>query len=104
MMDSRKISQQADIYSFGVLLLELLTSKEPDSVLTEEGIELPNWVQSVVEEKGKIEVFDRDLLRYENLEEQMVQLLHLAISCTHQHPNRRPPMVEVTRRIEEICG
>ncbi|KAI3453161.1 hypothetical protein Pfo_009824 [Paulownia fortunei] len=102
--DSRKISQQADIYSFGVLLLELLTSKAPDSVLTEEGIELPNWVQSVVQEKWTIEVFDPDLLRYENLEEKMVQLLHLAISCTAQNPDRRPSMVEVARRIKEICG
>ncbi|KAI3466952.1 hypothetical protein Pfo_023615 [Paulownia fortunei] len=57
--DSRKISQQADVYSFGVLLLEQLTGKAPDNVLTEEGIELPNWVQSVVQEKWTIEVFEK---------------------------------------------
>ncbi|PIN13007.1 Mitogen-activated protein kinase (MAPK) kinase MKK3/MKK6 [Handroanthus impetiginosus] len=39
--DTRYITQKSDIYSFGVLLLELLSGKEPDNVLTEEGIELP---------------------------------------------------------------
>ncbi|KAK6122410.1 hypothetical protein DH2020_043852 [Rehmannia glutinosa] len=102
--DTRKISQQADIYSFGVLLLELLTRKAPDIVLAEEGVELPNTVQSVVQEKWTTEVFDSGLLRFGNIEEKMVQFLHLAISCTDRNPDRRPSMVEVTRRIKEIRG
>ncbi|XP_073145335.1 probable inactive receptor kinase At1g48480 [Henckelia pumila] len=102
--DSRRTLQPADVYSFGVILLELLTSKSPDDALTEEGIILPSWVRSVVQEKWTIEVFDPELLEYENLQEQMVQLLHLAISCTSQSPERRPVMAEITRRIGEICG
>ncbi|XP_012847816.1 PREDICTED: probable inactive receptor kinase RLK902 [Erythranthe guttata] len=103
--DSRKISQKADVYSFGIVLLELLTGKAPDHVLTEEGIELPNWVNSVVQEKWTIEVFDPDLLvEYENLDEKMVHLLHIAITCTALLPDKRPSMLEVTQRIREICG
>ncbi|MBA0579316.1 hypothetical protein Gorai_021577, partial [Gossypium raimondii] len=49
--DARKVSQKADVYSFGVLLLELLTGKAPTHALTnEEGVDLPRWVQSVVRE------------------------------------------------------
>ncbi|EYU34504.1 hypothetical protein MIMGU_mgv1a003961mg [Erythranthe guttata] len=103
--DSRKISQKADVYSFGIVLLELLTGKAPDHVLTEEGIELPNWVNSVVQEKWTIQVFDPDLLvEYENLDEKMVHLLHIAITCTALLPDKRPSMLEVTQRIREICG
>ncbi|KAL2518773.1 putative inactive receptor kinase [Abeliophyllum distichum] len=102
--DSRNISKKADVYSFGVLLLEILTGKEPDSVLIEDGIDLPSWVQSVVQEKWTIEVFDPELINFDNFEEQMVQLLNLAISCTVQHPDRRPSMVEITRRIKRICS
>ncbi|KAL0441825.1 UNVERIFIED_CONTAM: putative inactive receptor kinase [Sesamum radiatum] len=53
--DPRKVSQKADVYSFGVLLLELLTGKAP----LEDGLDLPRWVESVVREEWTSEVFDR---------------------------------------------
>ncbi|KAI3515106.1 hypothetical protein L1887_13856 [Cichorium endivia] len=99
--DIRKISQKADVYSFGVLLLELLTGKSP--ILNEEGVDLPRWVQSVVREEWTSEVFDVELLRYQNVEDDMVQLLQLAIECTANYPDKRPCMADVANKIDEIC-
>ncbi|KAD7478841.1 hypothetical protein R6Q59_005349 [Mikania micrantha] len=107
--DTRKTSQKSDVYSFGVLLLELLTGKCP--LVVDHGgagyggaMDLPRWVQSVVREEWTAEVFDLELMRYKDIEEELVGLLQIAMSCTAVAPNQRPTMGYVLKMIEEIRG
>ncbi|KAK7275273.1 hypothetical protein RIF29_16384 [Crotalaria pallida] len=107
--DGRKLTQKSDVYSFGVLLMEILTGKCPAAVDGGEYgggevVDLPRWVQSVVKEEWTAEVFDLELMRYKDIEEEMVALLQIATTCTVAEPDQRPTMCHVANMIEELRG
>lgn len=108
----KRLSQKSDVYSFGVLLLEVLTGKAPSQYPSpsrprmdqeeEQPVDLPKWVRSVVRDEWTAEVFDSELLRYKNIEEELVSMLHVAMACVVPQPEKRPTMSEVAKLIEEI--
>uniref|UniRef100_A0ACD5VM85 Uncharacterized protein n=1 Tax=Avena sativa TaxID=4498 RepID=A0ACD5VM85_AVESA len=97
-------SQKGDVYAFGVVLLELLTGRCPGGEP-----ELPVWVQSVVREEWTSEVFDLELMKDKGIEEEMVAMLQLALSCAAAEPGQRPKVGHVVRMVDEVraascCG
>lgn len=96
---TRKYSQKCDVYSFGVVLLEILTGK----MATSEGeTSLAKWVQRVAREEWTWDVFDFELVRYKEMEEEMTALLQVAILCLASSPKDRPKMSMVHKTIEDI--
>jgi serine/threonine protein kinase len=113
--DNKRLSQEADVFSFGVLVLEVLTGKPPAQHLqplpdvdvqrdrkSATAVSLPEWVRSVVREEWTAEMFDVELLRYRNIEEEMVAMLHVGLACVAQQPEQRPSMADVVMMIQSV--
>lgn len=49
-------------------------------------------------------MFDVELLRYPNIEEEMVSMLQIGLSCVARMPEQRPKIEEVVKMVEEIRG
>ncbi|KAI5010314.1 hypothetical protein ZWY2020_012451 [Hordeum vulgare] len=103
---NRWVSQKADVYSFGILMLELLSRKAPaKSIQNKQGMDLARWVCSITPEEWTEKVFDVELLGQEKKGGEvncMFRFLQLALNCCSQYAGWRPAMSYVVEQIEEI--
>ncbi|KAK8497177.1 hypothetical protein V6N12_066026 [Hibiscus sabdariffa] len=91
-------SFKADISGFGVILLELLTGKPVQA----NGIDLAQWVHSVVTEEWTVEVFDKAMISQGASEERLLNLLQIALKCINPNPYERPNMNQVALMINTL--
>lgn len=102
-------SIQGDVYSFGVLVLELITGKRPTNVVFHEGLTLHEWVkhhyphdiESIISQAPlRRSPSFADSLSYQKLAwDVMFELVELGLVCTQFSPSRRPTMVDVAHEI-----
>jgi len=97
----KKTSTKTDMYSFGVIMLELLTGKSPSGAMNN-GMELPQWVASVVKEEWTNEVFDTELMRDTEAGDEMVEALKLALQCVDPSPAARPEVQQVLQQLQKL--
>ncbi|KAL6269710.1 hypothetical protein ACE6H2_026621 [Prunus campanulata] len=102
---TKKVSKESDVWSYGSLVLELLTGKisactAPPGV---NGIDLFSWVHRAVREEWTAEIFDMELtVRRTACSGGMLRLLQIAMRCCDPSPEKRPKMKEVVREVESI--
>jgi hypothetical protein len=89
-----RFSVKTDVYSFGVLVLEIITGKRNSGLGLGEGTDLPtfawqNWIEGT-----SMELIDPVLLQTHDKKESM-QCLEIALSCVQENPTKRPTMDSV---------
>ncbi|KAJ8425714.1 hypothetical protein Cgig2_009485 [Carnegiea gigantea] len=98
---TKQATTKTDIYSLGVIMLELLTGKPPSE--GSEGSDLPQWVASMVKDERTNEVFDLELMRdVSTTGDEMLNTLKLALHLVDPSPEARPEAQQVLEQLEEI--
>lgn len=98
-----KPSQKWDIYSYGVILLEMITGRSPLVQVGNSEMDLVQWMQLCIEEKKPVsDVLDPNLAQDADKEEEMIAVLKIAMACTNISPEKRPSMRHVSDALERL--
>ncbi|XP_010913795.1 pollen receptor-like kinase 1 [Elaeis guineensis] len=97
-------SRKSDVWSFGILILEILTGKFPANYLRQgrAGTDLASWVNSVVKEEWTGEVFDNEMGGTKNGEGEMLKLLQIGLGCCEMDVEKRWDLRMAVDKIEEL--
>ncbi|XP_050387521.1 leucine-rich repeat receptor protein kinase EMS1-like [Argentina anserina] len=95
---SGRSTKKGDVYSFGVILLELVTGKEPTGphFKEKESGNLVGWVLQKVKKGQAADVLD-PLILGANSKQAMLQVLQIACVCLCDNPASRPTMLQVLK-------
>ncbi|XP_021805877.1 LRR receptor-like serine/threonine-protein kinase RPK2 [Prunus avium] len=99
-----RVSDKADVYSYGVVLLELLSDKkalDPSFSSYGNGFNIVQW-SCMLLRQGRAKEFFTAGLWDAGPHDDLVEVLHLAVVCTVDSLSTRPTMRQVVRRLKQL--
>ncbi|XP_060674188.1 probable LRR receptor-like serine/threonine-protein kinase At1g06840 isoform X1 [Ziziphus jujuba] len=93
---THKLTDKSDVYSLGVVFLELLTGMQP--IL--HGKNIVREVNVAHESGNMFSIIDSRMGSYPS--DCVERFVGLALSCCHDKPEKRPSMLDVVRELENI--
>ncbi|PKI74959.1 hypothetical protein CRG98_004731 [Punica granatum] len=95
-------SDKTDVFGYGIMLLEILTGQRALDVArlaNDEDVLLLDWVKRTLRERRLEVLIDSDI-QGKYVEEEVEQLIQVALLCTQLNANERPKMSKVVGMLE----
>ncbi|XP_022894389.1 LRR receptor-like serine/threonine-protein kinase RPK2 [Olea europaea var. sylvestris] len=99
-----RVSHKADVYSYGVVLLELMSGKkslDPSFSECGNGFTVVAWAKLIIEDGRYSEFFSPELWE-SGPQENLVAMLRLASSCAGETLSVRPSMKQVLEKLKQL--
>lgn len=109
-----QVSTSGDVYSYGIILLEIFTGKRPTNDMFNEGMSLRNFVETGIASGQYTEIIDQTILSdielaEDNSNEQMmgmneclISVLKVGLECSDTTPRERMSMNDVAKKMQTI--
>ncbi|CAM6037214.1 unnamed protein product [Sphagnum compactum] len=97
-------TEKSNVYSYGVILLELLTGRKPVNPSCSDATDLVAWVHSTSSrDETPEQVLDANISTVSfKARQEMLLVLKIAILCTLVSPSERPEMKEVVNMLQPV--
>lgn len=94
---------KSDVYSYGVVLLELLTGRKPVDMSQPSGQEnLVSWARPILRDKERLEELADPKLGGKYPIEDLARVCTIAAACVAPEANQRPTMGEVVQSLKMV--
>ncbi|KAF3969074.1 hypothetical protein CMV_007098 [Castanea mollissima] len=100
-----RVSTKGDIYSYGIILLEMITRKKPTDEMFIGELGMRQWIASLLD---KMEIVDHGLLRREDGRDVIAtqtilsSILELGLRCSEELPDARLDIKDVVAKVNKI--
>ncbi|XP_031109664.1 cysteine-rich receptor-like protein kinase 2 [Ipomoea triloba] len=99
------LSEKVDIYSFGIVILEIISGRRSSDIRVEPVTEyLLELAWNLYENEEHLELVDKSLDPNEYKVDEVKRMLEIALVCTQSPSNLRPSMSEVMGMLSSIDG
>ncbi|KAH9606665.1 hypothetical protein KSS87_014875, partial [Heliosperma pusillum] len=92
-----RFSEKSDVFSFGVLLLEIITGKKT-RWFDESSLSLLGYVWQQWNEENDISVID-PIIAYQGFEAEISKCIHVGLLCVQEYAQDRPDMADVITKL-----